>query len=66
MVLFLVVFVVQVAVTEWVYRDHQKLRFRGVRVGRASARRWAYGVFLAMYVFLPLYLVRRAKAIRTT
>jgi len=42
--LFIALFILQLLATEWVYRDHQKLGFKGIRVGRASARRWAYEV----------------------
>jgi hypothetical protein len=40
----------------WVFFDSQK---RGYSVGKGLL--WASGVFLAMIVFLPLYLVARRR-----
>ena len=56
--------VLAVVAAEWVSRDHQRLAAQGIHIGQASARRWGYGVFLFLIVFLPLYLVRRSQALR--
>jgi hypothetical protein len=56
--------ILAVVAAEWVNRDHQKLAARGITVGQVSARRWAYGVFFVLIVFLPLYLLRRDQAVR--
>ena len=56
--------IVALIAAEWVNRDHQRLAAQGIHVGRASARRWAYGVVLVLIVFLPLYLARRSRAVQ--
>jgi hypothetical protein len=56
--------IIAAAAAELVNRDQQKLAYRGIQVGQASARAWGYGVFLVLILFLPLYLWRRDQAMR--
>ena len=57
-------FVILFAVTFWVYRDAQALGSdHGRTPGLVSTRPklWAMGVFLALIVFLPAYLLMRLR-----
>ena len=51
-------------VGEAVRRDYERLAAQGIRVGRASARKWAYGVFFLLILVLPYYFFRRGQALR--